>query len=66
MSSSSLPLCEREQSANGDAATDQVFFITLFNQGDYLLAKSEPGDGNEDDEEFFEEIRIDPRLLQEA
>jgi hypothetical protein len=58
-SSSSALLCQKKQSGNGDAATDQVSLIRLFDRDHYLLAKSEPG-------EAFEEIGIDLRLLQGA
>jgi hypothetical protein len=61
----STPLGKRKQSAIGDAATDQTFLVPLFDRDDFLLAKNKP-EGESEEDEDFEKVRIDPRLLQQA
>jgi hypothetical protein len=64
-SSSSALLGKGKQSTIGDAATDQAFLVSLFDRDDFLLAKNKPEDESEENEDF-EKVRIDPRLLRQA
>jgi hypothetical protein len=66
MLSSSAPLCKRKQSANRDAVTGPAFLVPLFDRDDYLLARNESEDKNEEEENGSNEIKIDSRLLQQA
>jgi hypothetical protein len=62
-SPSFAPSGKGKQLATGDAAEDQTFLVPLFDRDDYLLARDEAEEDSED-EDNFQDSRIDPRLLQ--
>ena len=64
-SPSFAPSGKGKQLATGDAAEDQTFLVPLFDRDDYLLARDEAEEDSED-EDNFQNSRIDPRLLQHA
>jgi hypothetical protein len=64
-SSSFAPLGKGKQVGAGDGAEDQPFLVPLFDREDYLLTRDEAGEESEEEDDF-QDRRIDPRLLQQV